>query len=335
MKSDKKITLLVVTFNRSFCIERLLKYYVSRGFDQNIIVADASDSEFVLKNKQIYKSVEKSLSLSVKFLNGYSVIECLDSILNEVNTKYAVLNPDDDFHIPSSLSKMTKFLDDNPSYAGVNGDAISQVEENIVNNKIIVKGTGPYTMRGIYGKNSIERSDNLLKNYFGVLFAVFKTEVLKSAYSSVPGEGVFANELIPAYRAASIGNIGHINLLYLVRSCHENRLYTPPLSQLILEPLWSDNINLFREDFNRFNGLNNESGEHLLNFDKIMAKYFSNSFKKNNTNSFFYNFTILIKKILNLNKLFMIKGYRNPFYTGSKEISFIVDAVEGKLEEFK
>ena len=69
MKSDKKITLLVVTFNRSFCIERLLKYYVSRGFDQNIIVADASDSELVLKNKQIYKSVEKSLSLSVKFLS--------------------------------------------------------------------------------------------------------------------------------------------------------------------------------------------------------------------------------------------------------------------------
>jgi len=334
MKTDKKITILVVTFNRSFCIERLLKYYVSRGFDQNIIVADASDSEFVLKNKQIYKSVEDSLSLSVKFLNGYSVIECFDSILKEVDTEYAVINPDDDFHIPSSLSRMSKFLDDNPSYAGVNGDVISEVEENIDNNKTIVKGTGMYTMRSIYGKNSIERSDNLLKNYFGVLFSVFRTEVLQSAYSSVPGDGVFANELIPAYRAASIGNIGHINLLCLVRSCHENRLYTPPLGKLILESSWSDNINLFREDFNRFNGLNNESGEHLLEFDNIMAKYFSNLFK-NNSNFYFHSFAILIKKVLNLNKHFMIKGYRNPFYTGSKEIMFIVDAVEGKLQEYK
>jgi hypothetical protein len=165
-------------------------------------------------------------------------------------------------------------------------------------------------------------------------YSVFRTEVLKSAYSSVPGEGIFANELIPAYRAASIGNIGHINLLYLVRSCHENRHSIPPLSQLLLESSWSDNINLFREDFNKFNGINNESGEHLLKFDNIMANYLSNSFK-NNSIFFFHSYAILIKKFLNLNKLFMILGYRNPFYTGSKEIVFIVDAVEGKLEEFK
>jgi len=334
MKSNKKITLLVVTYNRTYCVERLLKYYVARNFDQNIIVADASDSEFIVKNKLTYQSVKGAISLTVKFLKGYSVVECLEAILDEVSTPYVVLNPDDDFLIPSSLNKMSKFLDDNPSYAGVNGNALLQ-EEGICNNRRIIKGVGKYEMRSVYGKDSLDRADNLLKNYFGVLFSVFRTEDQKSNYRSIPGEGIIAAELIPAYRSVSHGNIAHIDLLYLIRSAHENRINIPKLYEQILDPSWSDNIKFFRDDFNKFIELNHEIGEQFLKFDNIMANYFAKSLsveKKHFSNFYFQRVTAAFKKSLKFSELFMIKGYKNPFYSGSKELKFVVDIVESNLE---
>ena len=337
MKSNKKITLLVVTFNRTYCIERLLKYYVSRNFNQNIIVADASDSEFISKNKLIYQSVEDVLSLTVKFLKGYSVNDCLKNILDEVNTPYVVLNPDDDFLIPSSLNKMTEFLDDNPSYSGVNGNALVQVEV-VRNNRRFVKGFGKYEMRSVYGKDPLDRADKLLRNYFGVLFTVFRTEDHKANFRSIPGKGIIASELIPAYRSVLHGNIGHIDLLYLIRSCHENRVHIPRLYEAILDPTWSDNINFFRDDFNKFTKLNNEIGEKFLKFDNIMSNYFYKSLhaeKNYISNFFFQRMTSLLKKSLKFYEFFMIKGYKNPFYTGSKELKFVVDIVENNLENKK
>jgi glycosyltransferase domain-containing protein len=331
VKSNKKITLLIVTFNRNYCIDRLLKYYVSRDFNQNIIVADASDNDSLLKNKLTYKSVERNLALNVKFLKGYSVIECLDIILEEVDTPYAILNPDDDFLIPSSLNKMTEFLDDNPTYSGVNGNALLQVEENVGNSKRIIKGFGKYEMRSIYGKDRVDRANSLFKNYFGVLFSIFRTEVLISAYRSVPGDSIFSKELIPAYRAASIGNIGHINLLYLVRSAHENRVYVPDLYEQMLDSSWSDNIKLFRDDFNKFTQVNNEISNQSLTVEKILGIYFYNSNReKHRLINFCQRSVNVLKEILSFTEKYMIKGYKNPFYTGSKELVFVVDSVEGK-----
>ena len=75
MKLNKKITLIIITYNRSYYIERLLKYYSLKNFDQNIIVADASDNDSVKNNKIIYKSLESNLSLTVKYLPGYSIVD--------------------------------------------------------------------------------------------------------------------------------------------------------------------------------------------------------------------------------------------------------------------
>ena len=43
----------------------------------------------------------------------------------------------------------------------------------------------------------------------------------------------------------------------------------------------------------------------------------------------------VFKEILNLTGRYMIKGYKNPFYTGSKELEFVIDIIEGKRENLK
>jgi len=308
------------------------------NFDQNILVADASDNNSLKNNEIIYKSVENDLSLSVRLLQNHSVIECIDILLDEVKTPYCVLNPDDDFLIPSSLIKMVEYLDNNPNYSGVNGTAVLQEEKNIDNNKRIVRGVSGYAMRGLYGKDPISRIDNLFKNYFGVLFSVFRTETFNTAYSGMVGLETtdISGELIPAYRAVSVGDIGHLNMLFLVRSAHDNRVHIPRLHEAILDPSWSEKINLFRDDFNKLTRINNEIGERSLTFEKIMSEYYFNSMKKKYISiNFCQRIARVFKEILNFTGKYMIKGYKNPFYTGSKELEFVIDIIEGKRENLK
>ena len=332
MKSNKKITLLIVTYNRTYFIERLLRYYSLRNFDQNIIVADASDIDSVKNNKIIYKRFEGNLSLMVKYLHGYSVIECLDFIFDYVKTPYVVMNPDDDFFIPSSLTKMSKFLDDNADYSGVNGKAISQEERHFGHGQRSVYNTTDYFMRGLTGKYSIDRIDDLLSSYFGVLFSVFRLDTLKKAYFEIPGTSIVSNELIPACRAVSDGDIGHIDILFLVRSVHRNRVYIPGFYEAILEPDWSNNIKIFKDDFN----LDQKDVENKLTFEKIMNKYYARGNKVKFKGKIFLSKARNVFYVLsNLTEIYVLKGIKNPFYLGSKELKFVLDIVEEKKENLK
>jgi len=337
MKLNKKITLIIITYNRSYYIERLLKYYSLKNFDQNIIVADASDNDSVKNNKIIYKSLESNLSLTVKYLPGYSIVDCVDSVLDGVTTPYVVFHPDDDFFIPSALIKMTNFLDKNPDYSGVNGKAIVQEERELSNGQRSVHNTTGYSMRELIGSDSIDRVDNLLGNYFGILFSVFRKDALKKAYYKIPGNGIIAFELIPACRAASIGNIGHLDMLFLVRSVHRNRVYIPGFYDAILEPDWSDNIKVFKDDFNRITNLDQKNVENKFIFEKIIKKYYArdNSKFKFQGNIFLRKAKNFFYVLFNLTEIYILKGIKNPFYLGSNELKLVLDVVEEKKENFK
>ena len=67
-----------------------------------------------------------------------------------------------------------------------------------------------------------------------------------------------------------------------------------------------------------------------------MSKYFFNSNKNKYISiNFCQRINRAFKAILNLTGKYMIKGHKNPFYTGSKELAFVIDIVEGKRENLK
>ena len=134
--SIRKLTIVTVTFNRCYYIERLLTYYASNGFDQSIVIVDASDEKEAAINELLYSKMKKQLSLTVLWANGKTIIECLDRSLGVIATPYATINSDDDFLVPSTLDIMVNFLDNNDEYVGVNGSAVllgEKVENGIPN----------------------------------------------------------------------------------------------------------------------------------------------------------------------------------------------------------
>ena len=185
-------------------------------------------------------------------------------------------------------------------------------------------------MRGLFGEDSITRIDSLFSSYFGVLFSLCRLENFKKVFLKIPGVSIISNELIPALRLVAIGNIGHIDTLYLVRSVHKKRVKIPGILDEILDPDWSYNLGLLRDDFNRIKSLNQKSTKLEPTFETIITKYFSRSIKIKHGNIFLSKIKKLLYIFSNFNKIYIFKGVKNPFYLGSKELKIVLDIVEGK-----
>ena len=187
-------------------------------------------------------------------------------------------------------------------------------------------------MKELKADTPIKRVDQLFSNYFGVLFSLFRQDVFKESYKNIPGNSIISNELIPAFRAASMGNIEHLNFLYLIRSVHSNRVFISEFYEAILEPSWSQNIKLFKEDFNRIIFSNKDEIGSELSFEKIMIKYYARE-KKHPANSFFHKIKAILNVIVNFSEIYLFKGIKNPFYSGSKELKYLVNFVESNNKE--
>ncbi len=117
------VSIVIPTYNRPECLQRLLGYYDSYRNTYNIIVADASSDEVKKLNKKTILSFPR---LKVQYLDGYPEgidlsIKELDA-LHHVNTRYCVICADDDFITPTGIEQSVDFLEKNPDFAVANGD---------------------------------------------------------------------------------------------------------------------------------------------------------------------------------------------------------------------
>ena len=216
------VSVLIPTFNRSKFLIRLLKYYEDSSYSFKILVGDSSSKKIFEENLALKDNLRIKNNIEFFHTPGKDVIDCLNLVLKNVTTPYAIINPDDDFLIPSTLEKMVKILDKDKSVIGVNGQALIL---NTSNKRIY-----PYKMRGITNKQAGQRLLNFSNNYFGVLFTLFRIEHQREIYN-VPLEisnDQIKGELYPGFFSVLLGKIYHVNDLLVLRTVgHERKRLTP------------------------------------------------------------------------------------------------------------
>jgi glycosyltransferase domain-containing protein len=221
------ITLVIPTMNRPYYIDRLLSYYLNMDFVGIILVIDSSDknnSDYIREridsiNRNNYKYV---------YSKGFATTVIKDN-LDRIKTKYVSFLGDDDYLIPSALSKSIFFLENNKDISGCRGDGIIVTDSNVSSDDIRM-----YSRVNRLEEASADRVMQHFLNYGTPFFHVLKLDVFKTAFSLAPSETelnqdydrLIGEELMASGLMLAYGKFAMIDGLHLVRTNNLERIET-------------------------------------------------------------------------------------------------------------
>lgn len=167
-----KLTIVIPTHYRHSYLKRLLDYY-SRE-DIRILVADSTDERFP----------HPALSTKVSYIHypETSYADKMAAIFNNVETDYAVLCADDDFLVPSTLKQCLQFLERNPEYSSVQGNAVRfKCGKSIEVVPICMHSIDCH----INSSSAAQRMVQNMNPYRHLYYAVHRVDVLKAVFQQV------------------------------------------------------------------------------------------------------------------------------------------------------
>lgn len=242
------LTILIPTMNRSNFLIRLLNYYADTGFKHWLFIGDSSDAYHVEITKNAIHSLEGKLKIIYREYPDLSNKECMQQMLIEVSTPYAVYIADDDFLVPNGLEQCVSFLEKNPSYNSVHGIA----------NTFSLQSGGPqgnisniysYRLLSIDAETASQRILDYLNNYFVTQFCVHTIDSWRAMYKDVASltDRSLAEELLPCCLSAIQGKVKQLDCFYLLRQVHNKRYELPDLNNWINHPNFKPSYKTFRD----------------------------------------------------------------------------------------
>jgi len=230
----KKLTIVIPTYNRPRYIRRALEFWYKTPVQ--LVILDGSAEPTELPDK--FKASE-----NITYYHApVSLEERLGKSTEFVKTKYAALISDDEFFLPSVLSKCIQFLDDHDDYAACKGLAVSfGWDGRIINWKPINK-----TLRGykVVAENPSDRIYEHLSNYaHASLWSVQRRDVyaasMKAVGSGPPFPAGGCAELQVSLITAYMGKIMIVQELMWLRS-YENQSTWWKQAPLSIAAWWRD-----------------------------------------------------------------------------------------------
>jgi glycosyltransferase domain-containing protein len=237
---------MISTKNRSDFLIRLLNYYADRGCKHWIYIGDSSEGPHLRNNQEAVAKLQKRLKIRHFRHQGLSLPASVRELANSVTTAYATFISDDDFLISETLNKAVKFLEDNPQYSVVQGEAlIFSLKSSGPYGEFL--GTGRYNLRAVEEDSAVQRLKNHLNNYSVTLFGVCRTQDWRRMYREVNTikDKRFADELLPCSLSVIYGKVKKLNSLYLIRQGHDRRNILPDLYDWITDSYWQPSYNIF------------------------------------------------------------------------------------------
>ena len=217
-----KVAILIATLNRPSFIQRKALYYDSLKCPHSIYIGDASNAE-ISKNTLLFLKNIKNVKVRYFHWKALNFEQTILKLAKEASAEceFCALLGDEDFFIPSSLTKCATFLSENPDYRTAQGRAAHVVmgsSESVGN----IKWIDEY-----WGKNSLEESsriERLLsfhKNYFVTEFSVHRiNEFINDSHDFSTIVDRYIHELLHCYTFAIKGKSKFIDCLYLIRARH-------------------------------------------------------------------------------------------------------------------
>ncbi len=283
MSQSKNVTICIPTKNRCDFLKRAIAYYAKIGFQGHVFVADASDPQKFLENKENIKLYQSHVQVGHFSCAGKSILESVDCVNQFLQTPYAAVCSDDDFLCLKGLEDAVKFLDEHPDYCACHGvGAILGLDSSGAYGEI--REILPYAQASITKDTGMLR----LEEYFqqgplALVYSVCPSVLWKQMWRQYPdAKSCFIfDELIPSSFCAIAGKVGLVDSLYLVRQMHQGIYSQPAFLQWVLHPLWQSNFKELRERVVRqlieVDHISHQQADQ--NFDKIFQNYFIKLFK--------------------------------------------------------
>ncbi len=110
----QNLTIVIITYNRHKYLKRTLNYWLN--YDVKVLIIDGSNTKFedICLQKKNVKYIHDQRSVDDRFLSS----------INFINTEFMIVSSDDEFFLPSTLSKCVDFLSINPSFSCCGGRAV-------------------------------------------------------------------------------------------------------------------------------------------------------------------------------------------------------------------
>ncbi|WP_415156693.1 TIGR00180 family glycosyltransferase [Parafilimonas sp.] len=202
--------MIIVLNNRHKNLDRLLEYYQATGFF--ITIADSSVNEHIFKKplKENWQYV---------YTPGETYIQKIERTLKSISTPFVVICADDDFIIPSALEKCVLFLQNNPSYAAVQGNVLAYYKESIHKKHVEFNTIYTKTEYDLQIADPLRRLETFFEDYRSVAYAVHRTAYLDEAFKTAGNKiyNLYLYEYLTAVVPVTKGFYKELNILFQVR----------------------------------------------------------------------------------------------------------------------
>ena len=248
---NEKVAIIIPTKNRFDFIKRLLQYYHSVQSFHPIYIGDSSDDSEKNKILKILDDYRKYFEVhyfyypAEPYRNGPEVMM---KIADNVKEKYCTYAGDDDFFIPTSLSKCANFLENNNDYRTAQGKRyLFSVEKDKAYGQIKRTDLCRINDKSVEQESAEERLISFSKDYWGLQFSVHRTnEFIRDSenFRIIEEEDIF-HELIHCFTFIARGKSKFLDCFYLLRQAHENRIRHDDIYDWIANSKWNSSYNLF------------------------------------------------------------------------------------------
>lgn len=218
---NTKVAILISTRDRPDFLIRTLNYYAKLKSPHPVYLADSSNPENAEKITSAVEKLKNKLEIHYQWCPPG--LEPTGKILATVKEKYAILNGDDDYEIPATLTKSAEFLENNPDYVAAGGSGIS----------FRLKTSGPYgeisrltdyPNYSLEAETASQRLIDFLKICFTITFtSVNRIEHLKKIWVIPIPIGYTWGELFQICYCAISGKAKLIDGLGVVRQIHDRQ----------------------------------------------------------------------------------------------------------------
>lgn len=280
----KLLTLIIPTYNRPKLLQRILDFYSKYNLNFDVIIADSSKSVNKKLNKKIVKLFPKLNTRYIdKFSSNLVSHHKFAKIVKFVKTKYLCFCADDDFLIPNGLNEAVNFLEKNPSYSAAHG---TYIHFYIFNDPLRGKRfwwNFRYVYESISSSSPITRLTNHLSNYYQILWAVRRTDVVKLCYEEFLKSEVnpwLFGELLPDLLTLIYGKMKRLNNFYSAREAFSTSYsYWPSLMDAKSSGTYDKEYVTFKKtlvnNLSKFSKVSKETLSKLI--DQNMKRHLSHS----------------------------------------------------------
>ena len=231
---SKDITIIIPSKNRSNNLIKLANYYLTAGFQGDILMLDASEKQETL-------NLQNSLSKFKNIRILHTPVDYFIAVsrsLDHIKTKYVACTGDDDFLFIKGLIDCKCFLEKEQSFGGVSGLGILGVYDN---DRDVISKFSIYHIEKYIDKKKGDRLKKIINTYSVINFCLHRTSLFKKAFIEYPDEiHPSKYELFNSFLFILNEKIGKISSFYILRLSHKFNKKFP------------DNLNYYNDNFIKF-----------------------------------------------------------------------------------